>query len=167
MTTSTAIRAQDFSPSTADTLRGKWTAGKLRHLIAALDGAPVAITIDSATGFALVGAKLVGLGHLYGHGWPTLTVEHNGQRTAYGTCELGDTIIPLEDTGRGAKWDALGSYRQERMAAIASVRAEHEAQGRTYGRWNAEPCGTSTLVTYEPQRADGGTRWSGTVPLPA
>lgn len=155
-TTSTAIRAQDFSSSTRDALRDRWTGGKLRHLVAALDGAPVAIIVDKATGFALVGARLVGVrsGSLYVDEAQVIveTTHADGTttRTAYRASAIGDTVIPLgERVGRGAKWDLTDAVRREARAAIDRAMTDHGTD-RAWGAWTSRPLIDGVLVTYEP-----------------
>lgn len=166
-TTSTAITAQDFSDSTADVLRDRWTVGKLARVVAALDGDAVAIVAEKGTGFALVGVRLISA-YYDGFG-PRLLVESDladgsVQRTAYRVDNIGSTIIPLVDRpgARGAKWDAIEAAALLRSAAIAKVRASWEADGCRYGKWTADIDGSkgghSAYVRYVPsERAPAGT----------
>lgn len=162
------IRASDFSDSVSDTLRDRWTDGKMRHVIAALAGDPVIVTTDSGSGHSLVGVRLVGITP-DPHGSSLLRIESEHGVTAYSAFMLGDTIVPLAGRGRtrGAKWDALDSYRRERSAAIAVARTLREQDGAPpeRGRWEAIPLRDGVIVTYQPQREGAGDRWSMTVPL--
>ena len=134
------IRARDFSRQTTDPLREEWTLGKMRHLIAALEGRTVAIVCDRQTGFTVIGR----LERCF-HGGPArgprvlVVTEHN--RTNYYLRNVGDSIVILDDhTGtKGAKWTALDTYRDEGSAAIAHVRAGITAEGGDpwAGSWEA------------------------------
>ena len=161
-TSSCAILARDFSNSMADVLRTRWTAGKMRHVIAALDGTPVAITTDQMSGHTLLGVRLLGLTETFGGGecviikgadddpaWP--------RPVAYSLTTLGEAIIPLSEqtATTGAKWVALDTYRNERSAAIQ--RAKRERPDCDYGRWSAVPGRASVSWRYDPQRGPEGT----------
>lgn len=170
---STAILASDFSESTTDTLRQRWTTGKMRHVVAALDGALVAITTDRQTGHTEVGVRLTRVtssGQV--HSGPRVEVERtlpNGstQRTLFRLDEVGEAIIPLDEGfSTGVKWVAIKAYRDEGSAAIRIAREEHgEAEGRAWGKWSASPNLESVSVRYEPLTANPafadqwGTRW--------
>ncbi len=150
---STVILPTDFNTNTADKDRHQWTAGQLRHVVAALSGARVAITIDKQTGHTLVGVKLVEVvSDAPHHG---LVIEHpDGSKTRYWIPAIGSAIIPLEDpigNGGGAKWRALGMERQEAGAALDLVRAKYgESAGREWGRWTVTPTLYGSVVRYEP-----------------
>lgn len=179
MTYTTAILASDFSSRTTDVLRDQWTAGKLRHLIAALDGQPVAIVIDSYTGSTLVGVtleRLVGKMHGSGHNVVIASTLPDGtvQRTAYRTEALGLTIIPLapEDGTKGAKWVALDTYREEASAVIRLANAKMTAAGREggWGRWETLALADGVSAFYHPQPQGGviardNRPWSTTITL--
>jgi hypothetical protein len=177
-TTTTAVRAQDFSSDTTDTTRDRWTIGKMRHLVAALDGTPVVITLDRHSGFAVIGAELLGCTEhpLKGAQVRVKSTFDNGETslTDYRLAEVGDTIIPLDGRvgGRGAKWIALESYRAETSAAIAVAQREHgDTEGRSWGRWSATPGYANVAVSYTPSTGNPafadrwGTRWYGVVSL--
>lgn len=155
-TSTTVIRARDFSDSTTDADRDTWTLGKLRHVIAALDGAPVAITVDRLTGHTEVGVRLVGIacGRFVDHGPVVERTLSDGttQRTIFSRHSIGDTITPLDRSS--AKWTATDSVRNEASAAIRLARAEHEA-AHAYGRWTATPGLDYVDVTYTPQNGPG------------
>lgn len=124
---STVIRPQDFRRYTDDKHRDEWTAELLRYVVEALDGAPVAITVDRATGHTLVGARLVRATDDYRYGMysPRLRVETvladgSTQITDYRVDSIGDAILPLsETTGKGAKWQALDLARAGGFDALA------------------------------------------------
>lgn len=169
-----AIRARDFSHDTTDPNRDLWSAGTLRHVIAALAGTPVAVTTDNQTGHTVCGARLVGLTcsgdrviveHRYGPG-PT-----DVQRTNYLLFALGDTIVPLASgAGTPAKFAATGSHRDEVSAAIRAAQAAHgDVEGRSWGRWTGRCEREGVYVRYTPSTGNpafagqAGTRWSGLV----
>lgn len=181
-TSTTAIAARDFSQLVTDELRDTWTPGKLRHVIAALDGAPVAIVTDQMTGSTLLGATLDSIMPTPGfHGYDLVTASHyNGKtyRTRRFMPGIGPVIVPLDpDNGaRGAKWRALDSYREEKRAAIDAARERAQAEAllgdaepREYGKWSAEPGANGVFVTYEPLgqhfNAPHGKRGSWTISL--
>lgn len=160
-TSSCAVLASDFSDRTTDVLRHRWTPGKMRHLVAALDGAPVAVTVDRMSGAAMVGVKLIGLQAIrmstrFGVVIESTYEDENGelkqQRTNYPLDQLGEAIIPLDERGqRGAKWEALDRQRKEHRLAISRAQHEHgEVEGRAWGRWRAESMLHDVYVTYEP-----------------
>lgn len=176
---STAILASDFSRSTKDVLRNQWTAGKLRHLIAALDGQPVAIVTDGMTGSTLVGVtleRLVGKMHGTGHNVVIASTLPDGtvQRTAHRIEALGLAIIPLtpEPGTKGAKWVALDSYREEASAVIRMAAARGAEAGRelSWGAWETLALADGVSAFYRPQ-PKGGTierdnrPWSTTISL--
>lgn len=170
-TSSCAIRAQDFSSSTRDVSRDRWTDGKLRHVSAALAGTPVAITVDSGTGHTIIGARLGGLNTSLAGGASLevfSTYDQDGvtheQQTNYLQFSLGDTIIPLPEPDArmdSAKWRALDSYRSESSEAIRVAQAVAAEEGRnvSWGKWEATPMRNYVSVSYTPQREDGGERW--------
>jgi hypothetical protein len=153
-TTTCAVKASDFSHRTTDPLRDEWTAGKLRHLIAALDGTPVIVTVDRQTGHTLVGVELVGLRASFASSNVEVGVRSQYTDGTSVTCwhlafSLGSTIIPLGDSQ--AKWNALRSYGDEQSAAIQRAQAEHgEPEGRAWGEWDATLGHHHVGVTYTP-----------------
>jgi len=163
-TTTTAILASDFSASTLDTNRHEWNLGTMRHVIAALNGQPVAIICDKRTGFAEVGVRLTSCFDGGPSRGPRVTIERDDEdgvtrSTTYWLPSIGEAIIPVtHDTLRGAKWDALDSYRDESSAAIALVRDRHPEW--SYGKWEARPFDADVQVTYEAQREGAGPRFA-------
>lgn len=155
-TTTTAIRTTDFSETVTDPNRHTWTAGALRHVIAALDGAPVIIVTDDETGHALVNVTLVGLGTGWSTGY-TVGIKSNyedgtGSTIWHRLQGLGDTIIPLaQPHGRNAKWVATKSYMDESSFAVELAQAQHgKGEGREWGNWSASPGYEGVTVTYQP-----------------
>lgn len=162
----TVIRARDFSDKTTDFLRDRWTAGKLRHVIAALDRREVAITVETLTGHTVMGVTLVGLSS------DRLYIAYGGAMgtTAHFIPSLGDTITPLDDPSatKGAKWTAVETWLGEKCAAIRVAKEEHgECEGRTDGRWEATPQGSSVHVRYTPAHEGASRRAWWPIPLSA
>lgn len=151
MTTTTVILASDFSSRTTDVDRDTWTAGKLRHVIAALKGSPVIIVTDAHTGHALVGVELVGVTQSM-NGHAELRIRDEFSVTRYLAFKLGATIVPLTETQ--AKWEAIGSYRREALAAITEARTNVE--NPDVGNWETVTLARSVYVTRTIV-ADGGT----------
>ncbi len=152
-TSTCVIRAQDFSDKTTDPNRSTWTPGKLRHVIAALDGQPVIITTDAQTGHTLVNVTLVGIREGFSHQWELgiRSVYSDGtESTLYHLMfKLGDTIIPLGQTN--AKWAAVRSYSDEKSFAVELAQHEHgDAEGRAWGGWESTTGANSVHVRYIP-----------------
>lgn len=152
-TTTGVIRARDFSDNVTDTHRDQWTAGKLRHVIAALAGQPVIITTDNQTGFTLVNVTLVGLrASMSGHVELGIhsRFEDGTETTIYHLAfQLGDTIIPVGESQ--AKWTAVRSYGDDKSYAVELAQHEHgETEGRAWGKWTAHPLNHGVFVEYEP-----------------
>lgn len=147
-----AISARDFTPA-QDIRRVQWNSGAMRHVIAALAGAPVMIITDSQTGAAQLGAILRGVRYgRYGNS-DELLVEYRGRVTAFKLFTIGETIVPLVDEmdRKSAKWVALDSYHKERSAAVTKAVAEHGAsEGREWGEWSAKLLIDTAQVTYKP-----------------
>jgi hypothetical protein len=177
VTSTCAILASDFSPSTTDKLRRNWSVGKMAHVIAALDGAPVAITTDRQTGHTLVGVQLISAFQGGAGRGPRVQVrmthtDGTTQDTNYYLWNVGEAIIPMERAeGSDAKWKALESFRRQCSEAIKAAQEEHgESEGRAWGSWEATPIdATSVGVRYTPSTGNPafadrwGTRWSGNV----
>jgi len=164
-TFTTAILASDFSQSTTDTNRHSWTLGKMRHVIAALNGQPVAIICDKQTGFAEVGVRLTSVFDGGPSRGDRLTVERDDddgvtRKTTYWLPAIGETIIPLaSEVGiSGAKWAATRSYSDECSAAIKLVRDRHPEWD--YGKWEAVPFDHEVHVSYTAQRENAGPRFA-------
>lgn len=145
-----AISARDFGSKKEH--RVSWTAGALRHVIAALNGAPVAVTTDGQTGSTEVGAVLVGIRPGGSGNSDRILISYQGQITAYLIFTLGEVIIPLADEmGRtGAKWVALESYRKEARAASFKAQREHGEGRQEGGRWETSLGADYVVVSYRP-----------------
>jgi hypothetical protein len=141
---SCVILPSDFSNSFSDPVRDQWNAGKLRHVIAALNGSPVAVVTDNGTGHTEIGVSLVGF---TSNSYVDLVVVErtlsDGKitKTAYNPWKLG-VILPLAEAmgATGAKWRSLELHRNELSAAVrifqktppeGAVRYE-AASGRDY-----------------------------------
>lgn len=159
-TSACAITARDFESSTASVnwKELRWSVGALRHVVTALDGAPVAVVTDKRTGHAEVGSRLVGTlanGTSIGADGPRLVVERTlsdgtTQRTNFRVEDIG-TIIPLAESGTGAKWVALDLMRKESAAATAWAREQAKAATWTYGKTSTTHFVDFIDVRYESQ----------------
>lgn len=158
-TTTCIICAEDFQPSTADPNRGRWEVGAMRHVIEALAGQPVIITTDRGTGHSLVNVTLLRVTGTRGGRGHSVVVQSKFEdgteaSVAYPLYKLGAAIIPMgPDHGKGAKWIALDTHRDEASAAIRRAQAEHgEAEGRTNGGWSARLGFCDVSVSYNPYK---------------
>lgn len=158
------VQSRDFVKTTTDShyARNEWHAGHMRHVIAALDGTPVAIVLDTQTGHMPVGVKLVGMGYSAGYGSPTVVVEYphadgTSHRTAHLLMSVG-VIVPLVKSD--AKWIATKSVSDECSKAVDIARPIFEAEGRNYGKYETRPTQDAgqVSISYTPQRDDAGTR---------
>lgn len=148
----TAISARDFTPVT-DHRHVEWNTGALRHVVAALAGKPVMIVTDAQTGSTMLGAVLVRVQHSVRSNYDELVVRYQGNDTAFKVFNIGEMIVPLVDEtgGKGAKWNALASYRIEKANAIARAATDHGAsEGREWGKWDAKLFTSTAQVTYRP-----------------
>lgn len=144
-----AITAEDFDYSHT-TVRYGWTVGKMRHVIAALDGAEVAIVVDKHDGYTVIGRLMDIVADEDDHE-PHLTVESGpvygcAERFTYRLVEVG-VIMEMSDDAE-AKWVAVDSYRAETERAIEHARAQHPDPD--HGTWTGVPHDDCVLVTYQP-----------------
>lgn len=153
--TTCVIRAKDFSDSTKDDDRNRWTGGKLRHVLAALGDSPVIITTDTQTGHTAVNVRLTGLREKpYGGGYQVAVAynyaDGSGQTLWHRLDDLGDTIVPLSGADN-AKWAAKKSYQDDASYAVELAQAQHgKGAGREWGNWKAHVGFTEVSVTYTP-----------------
>ncbi|GAA2230481.1 hypothetical protein N1031_07090 [Herbiconiux moechotypicola] len=144
----TAIFPTDFAVEGYDPSAARWTAGKVRHIVRAMSGAPCIITTDARTGFTLIGARLLEVRDAPG-GVEILTSD--GTAPYWSSLDtVGPTIIPL--TGDGEKWRSIDSYRAEQDLALA--RAHRDADPHAPGRWIATPGLDYVDVTFTPDKSD-------------
>lgn len=160
-TTTTAIQARDFSDRVTDQLRDQWTAGKLRHLIAALNGRPVTLVTDNQTGHALFNVRLDSVID-GGGGWSdrvriTSTFSNGETQTlAHRTPSLGPVIYVIPDadgTLDRVKWDAKDTWREECSAAYSVATAKRNNRipdAGSFGRWSARPTADAVEVSWNP-----------------
>lgn len=159
MPTTCAITARNFYDSRVNG-RAEWTAGMLRHVVAALAGRPVAITTEAQTGHTLLNATLVDVRS--GWDYPVLTIEmplSDGEtyRTTPLIFKLGETIVPLDppaSAGPDAKWTALNTYRNEKSAALEYVKAQRPEASEWWGVWKMTPGLRNVVVTYTPSKGN-------------
>lgn len=164
-----AIEAADFSSSTADVNHNRWTAGTLRHVIDALDGAPI-LLVDM-NGFTRVGVTLSKIRETPGFGGHQVLV-HDTYQTEAGPVTRGTwhsvsdlrMIVPLptdrHDNARpsNVKHEAIRTHREESSAAVKHARPFFEAAGCVYGKYTTRAGFGYVDVTYEPQREDAGVK---------
>lgn len=155
-THSCTITARDFMSTKADGCweTQRWSSGAMRHVVAALAGNAVAITVEKRTGSTMVGVYLVGV-LATGDSGPgervvveTVLADGTTSRTNFRLDEIGH-VIPLDETGRGAKWTALETYREEAAAAGAAAKAT--APDWTYGKISTRHFTDFVDVSYESQ----------------
>lgn len=150
------ITPQDFSDYTTDKDRHQWTPGKLRHVIAALQGRRCIITAEAQTGFTLIGARLHGLRQTPGYGTYQILVEWEyepgkSNRTWYSVMSIGAAIIGMDCDLR---FPAAELLRNENAAALTAAR--EFLPECTYGAWKATPGPDYVVARFTPQKADGG-----------
>jgi hypothetical protein len=159
MTSTAVILPRDFDRKTTSPGFTRWEVGPMRHVIAALDGAPVAITTDRLSGSTLIGVTLDSVvGTRGGTGYSVVVKgRYEGDPgCAYPLYSLGEAIVPLtRSEGQAeAKWRAIDSHREETSAAIRRAQAEHgEREGRVNGSWEARAGYSDVSVSYHPYRA--------------
>lgn len=151
-----AVTPHSFSERVTDKDRDRWTAGKLRHVIAAAAGRRVIITTDKQTGHTLIGARLEGLRQTPGYGtyqylYAWEYAPGKIQRTWGRVDDLGPAIIGMDC---GLHFPAMELHREERSAAIKAAR--EAMPDCTYGAWEATPGADYVVVRFTPQKADGG-----------
>lgn len=159
--TTGVILASDFSDRVTDNDRHIWTAGKMRHVIAALKGRRVSIVTDNQTGHTLFNVRLVGLTTGMSSNLARVQIEYvyapgKSQFTNYLLMNIGPciTLMPSATTDKRDKWQALNTWREETSAAIGLYHAHREAEGLTssYGRYEVRPTANSVVVSFEPDR---------------
>lgn len=149
-----AINARDFTPA-KDYRRVEWNSGALRHVVAALSGKPVMLITDAQTGSVQLGVKLIRVQHSVRSNYDELVVEYQGHHTAHKIFNIGEVIVPLVDEMgvRGAKWEALATYRIEKANAVAKACTDHgKSEGREWGHWEAKLFTSTVQVTYTPHK---------------
>jgi hypothetical protein len=152
MTSTTIIKASDFSNDTTDVNRHTWTPGTMRMVSEALAGQPVAITVDRQTGHTMLNVRLGKVLGLYSGGQGvqvTYTLDGGGEKTTnFWLPGIGDTIIPMGPSH--SKWDVSRQHLEEKGAAIAIAMATDKAAGCQWGRWDATVHQDEWHVTYTP-----------------
>jgi hypothetical protein len=148
----------------------RWTAGALRHLIAALDNTPVIITIDQ-DGNTYTLATLDRLDHDATLG-DMLVIESNNREMWFKVADIGPAIIPLGDVGGDVRRTAIKSYHAEQTAAreltwdeLFTGPVPHACETI---RWTIAPGIDQVVVTVTFSSADDtdlGAQWSAVVPL--
>jgi hypothetical protein len=159
-TTGSAITAATFSSSYNDRDRNDWTPGKMIHLIHALDGAPVAIELDTFTGYTQVNVRLTSVRTTPGYGtFQVLVVRVDGdgvERSCWHPLHKVGTVIVL---GTGdVRGRALRTAADERTAAIRKaipllVEAHSDVQDLFTGaEWGVSRYPGHVTVSFRPDR---------------
>jgi hypothetical protein len=153
MSTTEIIHARDFESTPTSPTYDRWTLGKLRHLIAALDELDdrTVIAQVSYTGFAVVGVIRRAFYAGAGRGARVVIATEAGT-TAYRVAELGAIVLmptPAAPRAASARHRAVALMRAEGMAAVRRAQAEHGAD-RKWGNWQYVPTEDGMYVTYEP-----------------
>lgn len=104
-----SISARDFHLRMDEPGVDSWTAEKLEHVIKALNGAPVIITLDTLTSFTVIGATIA-LNDARDQ--LVVTMEHDPEPSHYNFFTLGSEIIPI---------GAMGALRAARDAWKATL----------------------------------------------
>lgn len=129
-TTGSSIDARDFNQNTADPNRNLWTAGQMRHLVAALGDTPVVVVAEKRTGHTMVGVRLTGVRQTPGYGTFQVCVERDDADGVTRRCwhplfNIG-TVVILGDSQ--ARWTALRSHSTEYTNAKCKLYAELVAE---------------------------------------
>lgn len=144
-----AIVAEDFDYC-GSTVRYGWTVGKMRHVVAALNGAEAAIVVDKHSGYTVIG-RLVDTFEDETDSDPQVRIETG---PLHGCVELVDyrllevgAIIEMSEEAE-AKWVAVDAYRAETERAIEHARRQHPDWD--HGVWTGIPHSECVFVTYAP-----------------
>lgn len=160
---SCAVTARDFSTRVNDPVRDQWTPGKLRNLITALNGSPVAIITDAQTGTTQLGVRLTGVHRdtvavtesLYVDQWGRNLEQPRDYTTLHPIYNIGQTIIPLRNNR--AKWRALDTWRIEMSVAIDWAAEESDLLEKTEGYQRLEMSARPDLCSVLVSAADCDT----------
>ncbi|WP_018219137.1 hypothetical protein [Salinispora vitiensis] len=131
-----------------------WTAGMMRHLIGALEGAPVDITTNNQRGLTIERIRLVRVYATATNRGYTLTFarirsSRTGAEVPVPLHKIGNTITAHQD---GVRQKALCSYEEEQAAAIrVAQRVFPDMAGP--GAWSATPYGHGVGIAYMPHNA--------------
>lgn len=144
-----AITADDFDYNHTTVCYG-WTVGKMRHLIAALAGALVAIVVDQHGGHTITGRLVDTFDDGTDGGRVVVETGPVHDQVDRITCRLPEVgvVIELADVAE-AKWVAVASYRAETEQAINQARQQHPDDDGP-GVWTGLPHDDCVLVTYQP-----------------
>jgi hypothetical protein len=91
------LQARDFHVSEDETGTDAWTAEKLDHVLAAINGAPVIITVDARTNFTVIGATIA-LSNARDE-LVVKTVDNEDETFRFDFSALGSEIIPIGPIG--------------------------------------------------------------------
>lgn len=138
------IKPSDFIKKVNDQFYRRWSAGMLRHVVNALQGTPVVVTVGNGS-FTHINATL----SLHYSGELIVTTPGPALPVRYSTANVGETIIPLLDAEAHGR--AIKTYTEECSAAIEYVRSNlKDGEAGTWGQWEATPMKESVSVVYTP-----------------
>lgn len=106
-----------------------WTAGDMRHLINALNGARVIVVADTQTGHTLANVQITELRTTPGYSTAQARITYpNGDRAWYSLAKMGAvTVMPDEtDEAKRARWIAGDLKRKEREVALNMARTDFD-----------------------------------------
>lgn len=120
-----AIYAKDFTSnlhdkSAAGGTKHSWNAGGLRHVVKVLQGRPVAIELDTMTGYTQVNVTLVDVRSRMSGGEGLAVAD---PATASAQNPRGITVFPVRKVG--VIIPLVGGFGSDKYAAIDSERREH------------------------------------------
>lgn len=168
-TTGSAISPRDFNKNTKDPLRDEWNSGAMHHLVKALNGQPVAIVLNKATGFVEVNVTLGGVRQTPGYGTFQVLIQRVYSDGTTGGCwyplfQVG-TVIELGDSL--ARWDAVRAYSEEQTAAIVALQnkmmEELGAKDRyslPRGTWEARVFPGYVHASFSPEKFGGPVKYT-------
>lgn len=160
-----AIKPSDFIKKVNDPYYRRWNTGMLRHVVNALHGTPVIVTVGGGS-FTHINATL----SLHTDGDLIVTTPGPALPVHYSPGQIGETIIPLLDAEAHGR--AIQTYTEECSAAIEYVRSNlKDGEAGSWGHWEATPLHHGVAVTYIPHTTNPafedqwGNRFSRTIPL--
>jgi hypothetical protein len=166
-TTAAAINASDFHATHGrkrdGNRRDTWSPGAMRHLVKALDGAPVVIVCEKATGFTEANVTLGGVRESgYGSYQVLVQRDHSDGTTSacwYPLDKIG-VVITLGDSA--PRWKAIDAYREEHTRAVRRLQDDLVARlgvASRYdlprGTWDASLLGHSVHASFAPADHQG------------
>lgn len=145
------IKPSDFIKNITHPNYRTWSAGMLRHVVNALNGTPVIVTVGGGS-FTHINATLSL--HEYGDDLIVTTLGP-ALPVRYSPGQIGETIIPLLDAEAHGR--AIQTHREECSAALEYVRSNlKDGEAGTWGHWDVTPLRASVWVAYKPHTTNPG-----------